>query len=258
MPNDKTAEHPSGNYTFTFDEGPHTYTDQRGVSYTSSTTLIKRFKERFDSDAKAARVAAREGCGPEEIKSRWEAKRDAAAAMGTRVHDNCERFLLGRDDYHAPQSERELIAMKAAVNACESIRGGLSYCEPEKLIASPQWLIAGTVDILGQKHNGAWAICDWKTNEKLETKGYNGQTMYWPLSHLQDCNVNHYALQLSIYELILRHEGYIPKDAFVERWLIHLPPSEQSAQWIPVPYLHLEVLGMLFEHRDDAMDAMPF
>ena len=59
--------------------------------------------------------------------------------------------------------------------------------------------------------NGKVHITDYKTNKEIKEKGFTNwegitSKMYKPLSHLDDCNLNHYNLQLSIYMyIILKH-----------------------------------------------------
>jgi len=54
-------------------------------------------------------------------------------------------------------------------------------------------------------------IYDYKTNKEVKTEPYitwdgTRTTMQTPLSHLDDCHITHYALQLSIYMyIVLKH-----------------------------------------------------
>jgi hypothetical protein len=65
--------------------------------------------------------------------------------------------------------------------------------------------------------NGKVDILDYKTNKEIKAtsfKNYEGisQKMLYPLNHLDDCNLNHYAIQLSIYMyIIIKHNPqYLP------------------------------------------------
>jgi hypothetical protein len=51
-------------------------------------------------------------------------------------------------------------------------------------------------------------LFDYKTNKEIKTKGFTSwdgvtKKMLGPCSHLDDCNLNHYALQLSVYMYIM-------------------------------------------------------
>ena len=127
------------------------------------------------------------------------------------------------------------------------------------MIFSADWLIAGTVDLFCKRPDGKYIIGDWKTNEKLSTEGFNRQTMMPPIETLQDCNMTHYALQMSLYELILRREGHIaPGNAVTDRWIIHIPPNQSTPIWIPMPDYKLEAIAMVYEHCCQGFKAIPF
>jgi hypothetical protein len=70
--------------------------------------------------------------------------------------------------------------------------------------------ICGQSDLV-EVVNGKVHITDYKTNKEIKTEGYVNwegisQKMSGPLSHLDDCHLNHYALQLSLYMyIILKH-----------------------------------------------------
>ena len=63
------------------------------------------------------------------------------------------------------------------------------------------------IEIVGNKVN----VYDYKTNKEIKEKPYTSwdgkvSTMTGPLEHVGDCNLNHYALQLSIYMyIVLKH-----------------------------------------------------
>lgn len=50
-------------------------------------------------------------------------------------------------------------------------------------------------------------IDDYKTNKEIELEN-PFQKMKEPISHLDDCNYNHYALQISLYAYMLEQKGY--------------------------------------------------
>jgi hypothetical protein len=91
-------------------------------------------------------------------------------------------------------------------------------------VYNPNYLVSGTIDILLVKGN-EFIIIDWKTNRKpiLFNSGYykkdkNGIVtsnfvlkkafMSYPLDYIEDCNGNHYSLQLSLYALMVSAFGY--------------------------------------------------
>lgn len=69
--------------------------------------------------------------------------------------------------------------------------------------------IAGQIDLIVKNCNDIWII-DHKSNAKIDLKGfYNSSTrstdkMLYPLTNLDECNFNHYQLQLSTYAWMLQ------------------------------------------------------
>ena len=70
--------------------------------------------------------------------------------------------------------------------------------------------LCGQADLV-EVVNGYVNILDYKTNKEIKEKGFTNwegitSKMYNPVNHLDDCNYNHYTLQLSIYMyIILKH-----------------------------------------------------
>lgn len=69
--------------------------------------------------------------------------------------------------------------------------------------------LAGQIDLIVKNGNDIYII-DHKTNKKIDLKGFynsaNRSTdkMKYPLGHLDECNFNHYQLQLSTYAWMLQ------------------------------------------------------
>ena len=69
--------------------------------------------------------------------------------------------------------------------------------------------LAGQIDLIVKNGNDIYII-DHKTNKKIDLKGFynsaNRSTdkMKYPLGHLDECNFNHYQLQLSLYAWMLQ------------------------------------------------------
>ena len=77
---------------------------------------------------------------------------------------------------------------------------------PEHLAYLKSAAICGQADLVTIV-NGKVNITDYKTNKEIKEKGFTNwegitSKMYKPLSHLDDCNLNHYNIQLSIYMYI--------------------------------------------------------
>jgi len=85
--------------------------------------------------------------------------------------------------------------------------------------------VAGQVDLIVKSGNDIYII-DHKTNKKIDTKGFfdsttrTSQKMKYPLSKLDECNFNHYQLQLSTYAWMLQkiNPDFIIKDLILNHY----------------------------------------
>lgn len=85
--------------------------------------------------------------------------------------------------------------------------------------------LAGQIDLIVKNGNDIYII-DHKTNKKIDLKGfYNGATrtsdkMKYPLGHLDECNYNHYQLQLSTYAWMLQklNPDFVIKDLILNHY----------------------------------------
>lgn len=85
--------------------------------------------------------------------------------------------------------------------------------------------IAGQIDLIVKNGNDIFII-DHKTNAKIDLKGfYNSSTrssdrMLYPLTHLDECNYNHYQLQLSTYAWMLQklNPDFVIKDLILNHY----------------------------------------
>ena len=248
MPNDKTAPHPSGQLNITFQELGHLYTDSLDNEYTSSTELVHSAFEPFDAEKTAAAKSARTGIPAQQYIQEWDRIRDEASDNGTHLHENCERQILGRfSEMHRPADDAERLEFRAAWNEVEKIKSaGFLSLEPEKLIFSPRFRVAGSIDLLVKKAPAHYLILDWKRVKAIKYSGFRNRTGTHPATmHLQDCNFIHYSLQLSIYEQILRLERYIEPFAKVEKWLnVYRPGGTfDHVQCADLPYESLLLMA---------------
>ena len=85
--------------------------------------------------------------------------------------------------------------------------------------------LAGQIDLIVKSGNDI-IIIDHKTNAKIDLKGfYNTATrssdrMKYPLGHLDECNFNHYQLQLSTYAWMLQklNSNFVIKDLILNHY----------------------------------------
>ena len=132
-------------------------------------------------------------------------------------------------------------------------------------------------DMLVEVVNGKVNITDYKTNKEIKDKGYVNwegisSKMFKPLNNLEDCNLNHYNVQLSLYMyIILKHN---PKLKAGKLTIQHVsfkkdkddaygyPISSKDSNGDPIikdikmydmPYLKDEVRSLIMELKDNPL-----
>ncbi len=249
MPGSSKAKHPRG-WSIEFFEDTHKYIsdiDGQEVTYVSGTQFIHKFFKPFDADGEIARrCAAKEGCTVEEIKAKWaQAGRDASA-LGTKVHECCEDIENGKSDRelrNTPSNLQEELMMSNAVKMAKKFYNGLDILGIEKIVFSPALRVAGTIDLFARsKKDGSYLIIDWKTNKSIDIEDKWGKFALPPISHLHDTNYVTYSCQLSLYEYILKREGYVPRDAKFKKYLVHV--TTEGAKLIEALDLSTEIRDM--------------
>lgn len=202
--------------TFTPQKHKYESIEPDGIDWISVTSFISQFKPPFDSDAIAEKSSKNKkgkwfGMTPEDIKAAWTAEALRATTLGTWYHncrerDICELVTMERQGVEVPvfrPVERE--GLKFSPN--QKLEDGIY---PEHLVYLKSAGICGQSDLV-EVINGVVHITDYKTNKEIKTEGFTnweGKTtkMFFPVNHLDDCNLNHYTLQLSLYMyIILKH-----------------------------------------------------
>lgn len=266
------------------DDLTHTYTHtETGLILRPVSTVYGEFKPDFDSQNISwmmARKALRLLINPEwdkgdpepameailekqkEILAEWDTKRDNSSDYGTEIHQVCEYIANGKqvDEKYS----KLVFKMKA-------LYGHYYKSLPELIVHSLKWGVAGTIDnpLVRQRSDKSLIdIDDYKTNTEkgiefdstkidkntLKLKHYN-RFMLPPLDHLEDCNYNHYAMQQSIYGVLLERQfpphkiGKITL-TFIEEIESTDYPHDYNVTTIPIPFLKLEAEAVLNAYCD--------
>lgn len=202
-----------------FTHQDHKYTSikpEDAVDWVSATTFISNFKQPFEADKIAEKSSRNKkskwyGMTPEAIKDAWKSEANRATTLGTWYHNQRENDICSLSDmerwgktipiYKPIESD----GVKFSPN--QKIVDGVY---PEHMVYLKSAGICGQSDLV-EVVNGEVHITDYKTNKEIKTEGFTNwegitQKMMPPVSHLDDCNLNHYALQLSLYMyIILKH-----------------------------------------------------
>ena len=200
-----------------FIEKGHKYVhlEKPELNFTSVTTLIAQYKDKFDSEsvAKKCVVDINSKYYGEDWKAvalTWDTYGKECAEKGTNLHAYGEALFNNNKDAVAPDSPKAKHAQDAVKYL---LTHGYKLATTEMLVYSDEVKIAGQSDIiLKKKALGAeeydFMIYDWKfINKDLEKKSffskkYGYRMMCGPFCKLMDCAWIHYSIQLALYQTL--------------------------------------------------------
>lgn len=269
-----------------FNAADHSYKSIEAdeIKWISVTSLVSQFKKPFDAKTVAERVTKSKrskwfGIPPQKILEIWDSEANRATTLGTYYHnqreaDLCSFASIERDGITVPviTPVEEIDGLKQAPS--QRLDPGVY---PEHMVFLKSAGICGQSDLV-EVVNGYVNITDYKTNKEIKTESFKdwegiSEKLLMPVNNLDDCNFNHYALQLSIYMyIILKHN---PKLQPGKMYIHHVIFEEESKdefgypitkydhngdpvvkEVIPmlIPYLKDEVISIinwLHENRDN-------
>lgn len=229
-----------------FVKDTHQYFSDDGKELISVSAFVKKFKIPVDWKAKAKKKSENlwkyEGIKmtPKEVEALWEKKRFLGSNAGTILHDIKERELLGSDKKVKHSGFKDTDKHSIPLQELED---GWNY--PELMIYDFDHMICGQSDNVAI-HKGAIYVLDYKTDKSIEWKAWRpdkgSKTAQFhkpdkfkePISHLEDCNGNEYALKMSLYMYMIwkANKGRYKVGKIILRWC----PIERDADGIPVLY----------------------
>lgn len=194
------------------------------------------------------------------ILDTWQEENKKSCERGTKIHANLENSMY--------KKKKNIDLTKFQVGGkfeCVKDKTELDLengVYPEYLISwdspSGKLHVAGQIDLL-VKRGSSIVIGDYKTNKKIDLKSYfdtkthKSVKMQFPLGTLDDCNYNHYCLQLSTYAYMVtqKHPEFIIDDLV----LIHFDHNDNMTVY-HLPYLRDEVIRMLtFYEKQVVLDT---
>jgi hypothetical protein len=121
----------------------------------------------------------------------------------------------------------------------------------------PEFRLAGTADQVIVQENKGIIIRDHKSNLEIKTSN-KYQNMLHCCSHLEDCNANHYYLQLSMYMYMLEQFGYSHSYMEFEHFELEEVGDEIYREVnntiYPVPYMRDTIVKMLQWYSENILN----
>lgn len=209
---------------------------------TSVTTIVHKYFPHFDADlviTKMMRGARWEeskyyGMSREEIKEMWNSSGKEASELGTLMHKAIEDYYNQCLDVYPDTPEFGMF-----LNFWSDLQQALPGIKPyrtEWLVYDESVNITGSIDCVLQLPNGDLIIADWKRSKEIK-KDNKYEKGFGPMTKIDNCNYNHYCLQLNFYRHILTTKY---NKNVVYMMLVILHPNQESYICQPVPYIDLE------------------
>lgn len=216
-----------------FDEGPHIYTIDGDSNYLSVTKWNHDKFEKFDADKIIEKMMKSKnwinspynGMTKQEIKQQWSKNGKEASESGTKLHNDIEQF------YNKMSVINDSIEYKYFQNFYKDHKHLIPY-RTEWMIYDKELKLAGSIDMVFQdKNSKKLHIYDWKRCKEIKMDNKWQKSITPCISHLDDCNYNHYSLQLNTYKYILE-KNY---DEIVDdMYLICLHPNNENDNYIKI------------------------
>jgi len=258
-----------------FKEKKHEYFSEDGQEYTSVSNLISKYKQPYDTDywsrykaleelipnftyikgkfsspKEAVRILTRDMDSPkfwntvQKYVDMWSDNNKKAIGKGNLYHKDAEKmsYLRGIIENPFTKTGAKVIKLEKVKgyenNSTPDLYQLADGFYPELLLWNAEYRLAGQADKVYITTVGETRyvdVDDYKTNKKIKTEGFRGQTMKYPLNHLQDCHLSYYSLAISTYAWMLEEAGYTVR---------HLGFHHYNTLW-KVQYMKKEVEMML-------------
>jgi len=232
----------------------HVYIDSDTKErYKSVTTVLSLLEEEFPADDIALAIANQDiskkkekyhNMSQEVILESWERENKVANDYGTMVHNLLEDYIK-KNRFYFPTDQNH----KNILNAFDELDidfGEKVHCE--RIMYSKKHKIAGTSDLIIDVNHNTFDVLDHKTNKTFNFYSLYEKKLLPPLTHLDDCQYNIYALQLSIYAYM--YENETRKNC--RRLMINYFDKENCKFTIyPVPYMKMEAESVLNFYHDN-------
>lgn len=213
----------------------HKYTIKGLPSSPSVTTVAHKYFPEFNADEVIKRMMKKKfrtdkyiGLTPDQIKETWEKTKNEALFLGVQLHAQIEDYLNGERENipTSPEFNQFLNFWSQFQTNCPN----LQPYRTEWLIYDDETLTPGCIDFCLKDEHGRLYLIDWKRSKEIKEKNPY-QKGFGPCAHLDDCNFNHYSIQLNLYQWILE-KNYNVKVAGRILAIFHPNQDNYKLMWI--------------------------
>jgi hypothetical protein len=219
----------------TFYDEPHKYfIDQRELI--SVTTIIHKYQEDFNESYWANFKATQKKITTEEVIRAWKFINKKGTIKGSAIHDYAENLFQNKifkypkeiilEEFGFDPIWTEYQTTKEHVNKFyNDVHGKLIPIRTEFVVYDKESLIGGMLDILFYNvKTNEFQIWDYKTNKKF-TINNKEKYLLGDLCMIEDCDLEIYSLQLSLYKYIIEKNTGIKLGKSYVVWFSHNNPT---------------------------------
>lgn len=247
------------------------------IQWLSTTSVISAIKEPFNQKEVAVRCSQRKpgkypnkwyGISAEQIIELWNTEANRSTELGKWYHNKQEQAL-----YDQPCSTvvKPVIVDGIKVAGDQVLQPGIY---PEHMVYLESAGLCGQVDYVEVTRTNVLNLRDYKTNKDIKRKGFTNwegitKKLLKPVQHLDDCELNCYALQLSIYAYVItRHNPMVTLGTLTIEHIKFEQEGEtvygypiykkddngeyvvKEIEYITVPYMKNEVVALITWMKD--------
>jgi hypothetical protein len=211
----------------------------------SVTGFISKFFGTFNADDAIDKLFKRppelrgkyKDISREDIKKMWEDESKEASNIGTQKHKIIEDYIR----YNIVINDKALFNMIYFDNIMQ--QKGYIKCEPEKILYSKKYDIAGMCDMIYKHNDGHYALADWKNCKKITSKCI--EKALDPISDLNNCNYHKYCLQLNMYRYIGNTEYKVFNNKIDKMFVVNVNQNLDKPKIYEIPIMDEYIIKIL-------------
>lgn len=201
----------------TFVEKNHSYLiDGQPSESPSVTRLLKLFKNQFDTEAAAARVAKKTRTTVAHVLADWELNRLYSTTIGSMLHKYIENYYCNKRVEF--EGNFEGLGFDEKKMIAENLPKLISYFQNfyndyKHLLCVRNEIVLGDLDdtkVCGMSdmlcyntQSDEFEIIDYKTNKRMEKKNKYGGVLLYPFDGMSEGEINEYTIQLNTYKYFI-------------------------------------------------------
>lgn len=254
-PRDTCIRFQDEGHKYFINEGLLTGSEDSGTddSYKSVTTFIHDLFPKFNADLVISKMMTSAkwkdskyfGMTAQQIKETWSLNAKKASQQGTKLHNDIELF------YNEVPVENESKEYQHFLKFAKDHEGFEPY-RTEWTLWDSESQICGSVDMLYINQDGTLTIYDWKRSKEIKRENSFQKGGNKLVSDLDDCNFEHYSLQLNMYKyLIEKNYGFKVSEIAI----IVFHPSNMSYRKYKVRNLQ-DLVDKLIQERIDNLEEI--